>query len=261
MNVMNTANKTADNAAQATHTLLFELQNLSVHFGSYQALKHVDLKICSGDRLALIGANGSGKSTLLRVLHGLISSKSNASNGRVAGSIQVHASVKQAMLFQRPHMLRMRAWANVALAAWLSGQTWRTSKSIALAALARVGLSHDATRAAHVLSQGQQQRLALARANAMQPNVLLLDEPTASMDPHAKREVEQLMHSYAEQEAGLTLIFASHNLGQVKRLATHVAYMEQGELLVHLPVAEFFDASILQAKSTRAAIFLKGDAA
>ena len=244
----------------------FDLQSVSVHFGAREALKNVDLQIAQGDRLALIGANGSGKSTLLRVLHGLISSKPGQSRqiGQLSGCFSVHEDVRQAMLFQRPHMLRMSAQANVAMAAWLGGTPWALAKTQALVALQRVGLEGEARRPARALSQGQQQRLALARAWVMQPNVLLLDEPTASMDPHAKREVENLMHAFAKfsdpiNGQGMTLIFASHNLGQVKRLATHVAYLEQGQLMVHLPVDVFFDDEQLQAVCPQAGVFLKGD--
>lgn len=251
-------------AASAASTVQFDLQAVSVRFGVRKALKNVDLQIAQGDRLALIGANGSGKSTLLRVLHGLISGKSGQA-GQLSGCFRTHADVRQAMLFQRPHMLRMSAQANVAMAAWLGGTPWGQAKTQALAALQRVGLEGEARRPARALSQGQQQRLALARAWVMQPNVLLLDEPTASMDPHAKREVEHLMQEFAEPDTttgtgtGMTLIFASHNLGQVKRLATHVAYLEHGQLLVHLPVDVFFDSASLQAVSTQADAFLKGD--
>ena len=250
----------------STSVIQFDLQDVSVRFGAREVLKNVDLQIAQGDRLALIGANGSGKSTLLRVLHGLISSQSGQSRqvGQLSGCFSTHENVRQAMLFQRPHMLRMRAQANVALAAWLGGTPWALAKTQALAALQRVGLDGEAHRPARALSQGQQQRLALARAWVMQPNVLLLDEPTASMDPHAKREVEKLMQEFADLDAsntgqGMTLIFASHNLGQVKRLATHVGYLEHGQLLVHLPVKTFFDPLQLQAVSTQADAFLKGD--
>ncbi|MEO6291419.1 MAG: phosphate ABC transporter ATP-binding protein [Burkholderiaceae bacterium] len=244
-------------------SIQFDLQAVSVRFGAREALKNVDLQIAQGDRLALIGANGSGKSTLLRVLHGLISSQSGPA-GQLSGCFSTHEDVRQAMLFQRPHMLRTSALANVAMAAWLGGTPWALAKTQALAALQRVGLEGEARRPARALSQGQQQRLALARAWVMQPNVLLLDEPTASMDPHAKREVEHLMQEFAapqrkSEEQRMTLIFASHNLGQVKRLATHVAYLEHGQLLVHLPVDVFFDTARLQAVSTQADAFLKGD--
>src|SRR5205085_8237571 len=103
----------------------------------------------------------------------------------------------------------------------------------ALLALGRVGLGATAFRSARALSGGQQQRLALARAWTLKPDVLYLDEPTSNLDPHGKREVESLMAEFAE--TGMTLVFASHNLGQVKRLASRVVYMEQGRILADLP--------------------------
>jgi tungstate transport system ATP-binding protein len=249
-------------------TILFDLKAVSVRFGQLEALKNVDLQILEGQRVALIGSNGSGKSTLLRVLNGLISPKSSKKSGRktgfVSGTIQTDVNLRQAMLFQRPHMLRMSVQANVAMGLWLAGTGWAAAKTRALEALARVGLQAEATRSAKTLSQGQQQRIALARAwvclsDAALQNVLLLDEPTASMDPHAKREVEALMHDFAVQN--MTLVFSSHNLGQVKRLATHVAYLEHGKLLAYLPVDDFFNAEKLHAVSPVADAFLKGETA
>ena len=158
-------------------------------------------------------------------------------------------------------MLRMTVQNNVALGLWLKGMPWAAAKTRALEALERVGLQAEASRPAKALSMGQQQRVAFARALAQQPNVLLLDEPTASMDPHAKREVESLMQGFAssQNEEVMTLIFASHNLGQVKRLATHVAYLEHGKLLAYLPVDDFFDAEKLRSISPAADAFLKGE--
>lgn len=245
-------------------TLLFNLKAVSVRFGQLEALKNVDLQILEGQRLALIGSNGSGKSTLLRVLNGLISSKSGQKSGQISGVIQTNANLRQAMLFQRPHMLRLSVQANVAMGLWLRGVRWAEAKARAMEALARVGLQDKAALSAKTLSQGQQQRVALARAwvclsDTARQNVLMLDEPTASMDPHAKREVEALMHTLAEQN--MTLVFSSHNLGQVKRLATHVAYLEHGKLLAYLPVGDFFDAEKLRAVSPEADAFLKGEIA
>lgn len=237
----------------------FNLQDINVHFGVHQALHNIDLQIAKGDRLALIGANGSGKSTLLRVLHGLITPTNSKATGRMTGVIETMPDTRQAMLFQRPHMLRMSVLTNVTLAAWLHGQSWRTAKQQAMIELKRVGLHDLSHRQASTLSHGQQQRMAFARATVTQPNVLVLDEPTASMDPRSKREVEGLMQDFAEQDSGLTLIFASHNLGQVKRLATHVAYLEYGNMLAYLPVDEFFDEDRLQTVSEHAHKFLKGD--
>ena len=235
-------------------TILFDLQQVTVRYGQVDALKNLDLQISQGQRLAFIGANGSGKSTLLRVLNGLVAKK-------LSGHIALQHDVRQAMLFQRPHMLRMTVQNNVALGLWLIGIPWAAAKKRALEALDRVGLLAEASRPAKALSMGQQQRVAFARALTQKPNVLLLDEPTASMDPHAKREVEALMQAFAnsQNEEAMTLIFASHNLGQVKRLATHVAYLEHGKLLAYLPVEDFFDAEKLRSISPAADAFLKGE--
>ena len=226
-------------------TSLFELKAVDVHFGKTRALTGCALRIHSGEKVALVGANGSGKSTLLRTLHGLVKP--------TLGAISCDASARQAMLFQRPYMLRASARSNVALGLWLKGVPWKEAKAQALAALARVGLSGVAHRNAKTLSSGQQQRLALARAWALQPQVLLLDEPTASLDPGAKREVEALMAEFAE--AGMTLVFSSHNLGQVKRLASRVIYLEQGRLLADLPTHDFFNGPL----PLEAGIFVKGE--
>lgn len=244
--------------------VLFDLKAVSVRFGRLDALNNVDLQVLQGQRLALIGSNGSGKSTLLRVLNGLMTSKSGQKSGQISGTVQTDANLRQAMLFQRPHMLRMSVQANVAMGLWLGGVGWAQAKARALEALARVGLQDEAARSAKTLSQGQQQRVALARAwvclsDPARQNVLMLDEPTASMDPHAKREVEALMHDFAAQN--MTLVFSSHNLGQVKRLATHVAYLEHGKLLAYLPVNDFFDSEKLRAVSLEADAFLKGETA
>ncbi|HSH88645.1 MAG TPA: phosphate ABC transporter ATP-binding protein [Ramlibacter sp.] len=230
---------------------LLQLKAVEVRFGRVVALSGIDLRLAAGERLAVIGSNGSGKSTLLRVLNGLVEPAS--------GSVLRDTAMRQAMVFQRPHMLRASAMANVAVGQWLAGTPWKTAKERALPALARVGLAEVALRKATALSSGQQQRLALARAWSLQPDVLLLDEPTSSLDPHAKREVEALMAGFAE--TGMTLVFASHNLGQVKRLATRVAYVEQGRLLADLPVEEFFNGPRLGEISSEADLFIKGETA
>ena len=224
------------------------MQGVDLRFGSVRALHGIDLRISTGERVAVIGANGSGKSTLLRVLHGLLRP--------TAGNVLKEGSMRQAMVFQRPFALRASALSNVALALWLRGTGWRKAKEEALLALRRVGLGGVALRNARTLSGGQLQRLALARAWSLKPHVLLLDEPTASLDPHAKREVESLMADFAT--AGMTLVFSSHNLGQVKRLATRVIYMEQGRVLADLPVRDFFDGP-LGATSREAELFVKGE--
>jgi len=232
-----------------------QLREVSVRLGPVEALRRVSLAIQSGERVALVGSNGSGKSTLLRTVHGLLQP--------VQGQVERHPLLRQAMLFQRPHLLRMSALHNVALGLWLDrtqGLSWAQAKARAITALQRVGLSAVAHQNGRQLSGGQQQRLAMARAWGGLPDVLLLDEPTASLDPHAKREVETLMADFAAgQGQPLTLIWASHNLGQVKRLATRVVYLEGGQVLADLPVTDFFDATQLAAHSPAAHAFVQGE--
>jgi tungstate transport system ATP-binding protein len=236
-------------------TVQITLDAVSVHLGAQAALTDVSLRIKAGERVALVGANGSGKSTLLRTLHGLVPP--------AQGQLQQAPGVRQAMLFQRPHLLRLSALNNVALGLWLDrarGLSWAAAKALALQALQRVGLQSVAQQNGRQLSGGQQQRLALARAWARQPDVLLLDEPTSSLDPHAKREVEALMAEFAcAPERPLTLVWASHNLGQVKRLATRVIYLEFGQVMADSPVADFFNPELLAEHSPAAHAFVQGE--
>jgi tungstate transport system ATP-binding protein len=222
---------------------------VALRFGRFEALHDVSLEVRAGERIALVGANGSGKSTLLRVLHGL--------QPVTTGSVEQPATLRQAMLFQRPAMLRLSAAANVGLGLWLAGVPRAERRLRVAEALQRVGLAAESARAARALSGGQQQRLALARALALRPQQLLLDEPTASLDPSAKREIEALLASLCAS-GGPTLLFASHNLGQVKRLATRVVYLEHGRVLADRPVQAFFadDGAALPAA---ARLFLKGE--
>ena len=235
-------------------TPLVSLTRATVHLGRKDgapALVAVNLSIGMGERVALVGANGSGKSTLLRLLHGL----ARPSTGHVA-----HApGLRQAMLFQKPHLLRLSVQTNVALGLWLDGRSWVDAKARALEALARVGLAALAGRNARRLSGGQVQRVALARAWALAPQLLLLDEPTASLDPHAKREVERMVQEFAAQSPDVTLVFASHNLGQVKRLASRVIYLEHGRVLADLPVTEFFAGAQMAQSHPEAHFFIKGE--
>ncbi len=248
----------SSSAGLALAPVCFDLRNVQVHLGSagrLQALTDIYLRVHAGERVALVGANGSGKSTLLRTLHGLQAPSS--------GEVLRATSPRLAMLFQRPHMLRLSAARNIALGLWLQGVPWRETRERAQAALQRVGMAHLADRNARALSGGQQQRLALARAWALRPDVWLLDEPTASLDPHAKREVEALIAEFtaAPTASGQapTLVFSSHNLGQVKRLASRVIYLEQGRLLADLPVSDFFNHDLLRGLCPPAHLFVQGE--
>lgn len=242
-------------------TTLFELRDVDVDFGNVPALRKVSLTIRAGECVALVGANGSGKSTLLRLLHCLLQP--------TRGQAFCVARKRQAMLFQQPYLLRTSVLNNVALGLWLRGTRWREARAQARPALARVGMEALATRSAKALSGGQQQRLAMARAWALNPEVLLLDEPTASLDPNAKREVEQMMDDFVRagdlcdglasaqhtMAGSPAMVFSSHNLGQVKRLARRVIYLERGHVIADLPVDDFFYGSLPEAAS----LFLKGE--
>ena len=227
--------------------LLLRLRGASVRFGDVQALRSVSLEVMQGDFIALIGANGSGKTTLLRLLHGLLA---------FDGEREVLASqALQVMVFQRPFMLRLSVRRNLALALWLAGVPRTDRAARAAQALQRVGLTALRDRPARALSGGEQQRLALARAWAVRPQIVFLDEPTASLDPSAKKEIEALLESFHAD--GLTLVMSTHNLGQAKRLTTRVVYLDRGELRVDQPTAEFF----ADAGEGAARLFLKGELA
>lgn len=236
---------------------LVQLRNVGVRLQGQSALRGVDLTLHPGERVALIGANGSGKSTLLRTVHGLLP--------LAQGRMHRASDLRMAMLFQRPHLLRSSVCLNLTLSLWLDRTrpvTWTQARQLALQALERMGLSELAHQSGVHLSGGQAQRVALARAWARQPELLLLDEPTASLDPHAKRDVEQLIWDFAHTPGqSVTLVWASHNLGQVKRMATRVIYLEQGRILADLPVHQFFDETLLPQHSAAAHLFLKGETA
>ncbi len=241
----------------APASALVNLVSASVHYGrtanAVRALQDVSLQVHAGERIALIGSNGCGKSTLLRLVHGLLVP--------TTGSVTRDSAVVQAMLFQKPHAMRLSAQSNVALGLWLGGTPWGMARLLALDALQRVGLLDLAQRSARKLSGGQLARVALARALALSPHMLLLDEPTASLDPHAKREIEALINDLAHPPSAMTLMFASHNLGQVKRLATRVIYLEQGRVIADLPVHDFFGGNLLQTDYPLAHLFVKGELA
>ena len=157
------------------------------------------------------------------------------------------------MVFQRPFMLRLSVANNLRLALWLARVPRGEWAERAELALQRVGMAELGERPARALSGGQQQRLALARAWAIQPQVLFLDEPTASLDPTAKKEVEALLAGFAAD--GMTLVMSTHNLGQAKRLARRVVYLDQGEIHLDLPTDAFFSDRV----DGRANLFLKGE--
>ncbi|MFN4102703.1 MAG: ATP-binding cassette domain-containing protein [Tepidimonas sp.] len=240
---------------------LYDLRGVHVRLGpagQVHALRGIDLCVQPGERVALVGSNGSGKSTLLRALMGLLP---------VGGELHRAPGLRAALVFQRPYLMRLSALNNVAIALWLQGQRWAQARALALQALEHVGLAAYAGRNGRALSGGQQQRLALARAWAQRPSVWLLDEPTASLDPQARQEVEALIRTFTApggspaDAGGGGLIFSSHHLGQVRRLASRVVYLEGGRILADLPVESFFCPGELARHSPRAHAFVQEESA
>jgi len=206
-------------------------------------IQPLSIEIEAGPSTIILGANGAGKSVLMRMMHGLLPPTS--------GRIWWRSNGRQAMVFQRPVMLRRSALANVVYALRLAGLA--DAEKVAMDALQEVGLAHLAHRPARVLSFGEQQRLALARAWALHPEVLFLDEPTASLDPSATREIESVIRAF--DAAGTKIVMATHNLGQARRLADEVIYLHQGRVLERAPVEQFFS----KPATTEAAAFIKGE--
>jgi tungstate transport system ATP-binding protein len=204
-------------------------------------IKPLSLDIEAGPSTVIVGANGAGKSVLMRLMHGLLLPTS--------GMVSWGAPGRQAMVFQRPVMLRRSALGNVAYALRVAGR----DESPAMEALEEVGLAHVAHRAARVLSGGEQQRLALARAWTLHPEVLFLDEPTASLDPSATREIETVIRAF--DAAGTKIVMATHNLGQARRLGDDVIYLHQGRVVERAPADRFFS----QPATAEAAAFIKGE--
>ena len=217
--------------------------------GGTPVLDDVDIAINGGARTFILGANGAGKSTLLRVLHGLI----GPTRGRVTWGGAAARPARQAMVFQRPVLLRRSAAANIRHALALAGVHGRDAQRRTDAALASVGLAAVAMRPARVLSGGEQQRLALARAWALAPAVLVLDEPTASLDPPSARAVETIVGDmYA---LGTTIVMTTHHLAQAKRLADRVVLLHDGRVAEHSSATEFFAAP----RSAYGRAFLEGE--
>jgi len=228
--------------------LPLELAAVTFVAGGRVILDRVSAQIAAGPSTVILGANGAGKSVLMRLMHGLLS----PANGAVRWA-SASTERKQAMVFQRPVLLRRSALANVTYALKLAGVPRAERERLALEALDSVGLAALASRPARVLSGGEQQRLALARAWALHPEVLFLDEPTASLDPTATREIERVIQAF--DAAGTKIVMATHNLGQARRLADEVLFLHQGRLVERAPVEEFFS----RPASPEAAAFIKGE--
>lgn len=218
------------------------LEGLELIERKHHIVRQITLDLAA-PRTLIIGPNGAGKSTLLRLIHGLLKPSD--------GTVQWRQPLRQAMVFQRPVMLRTTVFKNVLYGLKLAGIKYGERERCANDALERVGLTHLGTRPARVLSGGEQQRVALARAWALDPEVLLLDEPTASLDPASSREVERIIGDFVA--AGTRILMTTHNLGQARRLADEILYLDNGRVLEQAPATEFFK----QPRSASAAAFIR----
>lgn len=216
-------------------------------------LADVSFEIAPGSTTALLGPNGAGKSLLLRLCHGLLTPTAGAL--RWAGDPAPGGRRRHAMVFQKPVMLRRSVLANFTHALAAAGVGRAARRPAALEALARFALDRHAQQPARLMSGGEQQRFAIARARALDPEVLFLDEPTAHLDPGATRQIEQMLREL--QAEGRTLLLATHDLGQARRLADRVLFLDRGRLREDAATGAFF----ADPKNPQASAFLRGELA
>lgn len=225
------------------------LEQLAFRPGGRSVIDGLSARIVSRGITALIGPNGAGKSVTLRLLDGLLVPDS----GSIRFGDRAPAAIRRAFVFQRPALVRASVAANVALALAARRMRPTAARERVRDALHRVGLSDRAGDPARKLSGGEQQRLALARAWVGEPELLLLDEPTANLDPGATEAIEALIVEIAK--AGAKVVLVSHNLGQVARLAEDALVLDRGRAVEHGPAAQ-----VLQTpRSPEARAYIKGE--
>lgn len=202
--------------------------------GSAKLINGLDLVLTDHGITVLMGPNGAGKSLLVRLLHGLIEPQSGSItwNGRSCGQA---TRLRQAMVFQKPVLLRRSVAANVDFVLKLKGASNRERLN---QLLAQANLLDKADQPARALSGGEQQRLALARALASDPEVLFLDEPTASLDPSSTEAIETAIAEASGR--GVKIIMVTHDAGQARRLANDVVFIHRGAVVEHSGAQGFF---------------------
>ncbi len=235
-----------------TSILPLTVESLVFEIDGRRLIDGIDLHLERGATTVLLGPNGAGKSLLLRLCHGLLAPTAGRvrwalAEGRVAG-VKRHA-----MVFQKPVMLRRSVFANLTHALAAAGLGYDARRARARTALERFRLADLADRPARVLSGGEQQRLAIARAWALDADVLFLDEPTSQLDPAATRAIEEMLRALKDE--GRTLMMATHDLGQARRLADRVLFVHAGRIREDASAATFFTAPA----TGEARAFLAGD--
>jgi len=230
------------NVDAAASDLPIEFVDVHIRAGATKILDGVSLTISAGAPTVLIGPNGAGKTTVLRAAMGLIS----PTTGDITwGARATPAQARQAIVFQRPVMLRRSCAANIRYAlavadAPRAGRDRRTAELLRL-----VGLAEVADRPARRLSGGEQHRVALARALARDPAVLFLDEPTASLDPAATKEIEDIIRTVSMR--GVKVVMATHDLGEARRLAGEIILVHRGRVVENASTEQFFSAPATEA--------------
>jgi tungstate transport system ATP-binding protein len=219
--------------------------------GGKRLIDGVSCRLESGLKTAIVGPNGAGKSLLLRLCHGLI--RPTAGEVIWHGAAGRDPALAQAMVFQRPVMLRRSGAANIDYALSLRSLDRELRRQRVAEVLERTGLADIADRPARVLSGGEQQKLALARAWALRPQVLFLDEPTSSLDPAAAHAIEEIIQALHAE--GTRIVMTTHDLGQARRLADEVIFLHHGRIVEHSPAPVFFE----NPASPLAAAFLRGE--
>ena len=224
-------------------------KDLSVILGQKKILDKINCKIKSNSITAVLGPNGAGKSIFLQTINGLVSIQS----GRLTfNSMQNNQEIReqQAMVFQTPVLLRRTVMANMQ---FVSNLRNKKSNQLRKNLLDKVGLEGSEEKPARLLSGGEKQRLSMARALIVNPNLLLLDEPTANLDPYSLNLIEDLV--LEENSIGKTVIFTTHDMSQAKRLATDVIFLNKGKVLEQTVSKTFFK----KPKSFEAQKYINGE--
>ncbi|MEN8162193.1 MAG: ATP-binding cassette domain-containing protein [Myxococcota bacterium] len=224
-------------------------EDVCLDAGGARRLHDVSFRVEAGSLSVLLGPNGAGKSLCLRLAAGLL----DPSAGQVRWLGPTPAAARSAIVLQRPVLLRRSVRANLAYPLRLAGVAWEEAEERITRVLAATRLSELAGRPARRLSVGEQQRVALAQAWVRQPAVLLLDEPTAALDPGATGALEAAVHALRAED--VKVVMSTHDLGQARRMADEVLFLHRGRLLEQTPAEAFFR----EPRSPEARKFLAGE--
>ncbi|WP_374483219.1 ATP-binding cassette domain-containing protein [Zoogloea sp.] len=239
----------ADDMAPAPSLFPLRIHELCWQAGGRRVLDGLSMELGGEGITILLGPNGAGKSVLLRTLCGLL----EADSGEIEWGGGSRPEFGVAMVFQQPKMLRDSVLGNVELALRPQRVPAAERRQRARAVLERVGLAHRADDGARGLSGGERQRLALARAWVTRPRLLLLDEPTASLDPSSVEAIERIVREIRTE--GTRILMTTHNLGQATRLADDIVFIDAGRVCEHAPVQRFFARPASQA----ARLYIQGE--